>query len=226
MLRLFLSLVLVFSGMSFAGAQTLDGGFRSAPKFPAVEPKQEAARVPVSPDVGETPEEEKARLAVEAAFEEALKNVNDDTDDDIDDAPQLDRATKDGSKRGGMSIRPILADENAEDFEDDEFIFLYFTNFQISKSTIGTITCNVTFAVTTTLNTRVSNLSYRLKWPEMETTVSFLDVDPNTENVFTYTLLGQGCYSMDKIPNIIVNRCRVRGMTQQQCASKIRWLKK
>ena len=31
---------------------------------------------------------------------------------------------------------------------------------------------------------------------------------------------------MDRIPNIIVNRCRVKGLSQQDCAAKIRWLRK
>ena len=38
--------------------------------------------------------------------------------------------------------------------------------------------------------------------------------------------MGEGCYSMDKIPNIVVNRCRVSKMSARDCASKIRWLRK
>ena len=87
------------------------------------------------------------------------------------------------------------------------------------------VRCNVRFIVLTTLNRKLNMLNVKLKWPSMQTALSFNDVAPNVENYFDYTLVGNGCYSMDKIPNIIVNRCRVSKMTQEDCAAKILWLK-
>lgn len=86
--------------------------------------------------------------------------------------------------------------------------------------------CNVRFNIMTTLDRKLNNLSVRLKWPKLETTLSFISVNPNEQTYLSYTLLGEGCYTMDKLPNIVVNRCRVKNMTQQDCASRIRWLKK
>ncbi len=102
---------------------------------------------------------------------------------------------------------------------------LFMRDFSIYRSPSGRIRCSARFAVMTTLPFKLSNISYRLKWPGMETVLTFSDVEPGVENHFDYGLLGDGCYSMDKQPNIIVNRCRVKGMTQRQCAAKIRWLK-
>jgi len=56
------------------------------------------------------------------------------------------------------------------------------------------------------------------------TVLSFNSVTPQVEYHYTYSLLGDGCYSMDKAPNIVINRCRVKGMSQQVCASKVRWI--
>lgn len=120
---------------------------------------------------------------------------------------------------GGVTV------ETSEENPEDELIMLYMKNFSIYRSPSGRIRCSARFAVLTTLPVRLSNISYRLKWPKMETTLSFNDVDPGVENHFDYALLGDGCYSMDKQPNIVVNRCRAKGMTQRQCASKIRWIK-
>ncbi len=102
-------------------------------------------------------------------------------------------------------------------------IILYMRDFKISKTLNGNINCTMRFYVYSGLKEKINNLSYRLKWPSMETALSFDDIAPNTKTYFDYSLLGQGCYSMDKAPNVIVNRCRVKGMSQQQCAQSIRW---
>lgn len=124
------------------------------------------------------------------------------------------------NKNSDPSVRVITKDKDT----DVELIMLYMKNFKVYKSPAGQTRCSMTFAVITTLPTKISNISYRLKWSNMETALSFTDVMPQIENHYTYTLIGDGCYSMDKSPNIIINRCRVKGMTQQTCASKVRWI--
>lgn len=139
--------------------------------------------------------------------------------------PRKLRPTLDGVKRGTTSIYPI-AYNGAQKAEDEPLIFLLYNNFTVNKLLSGTVTCNVRFQIITTLDRKLTNLSVRLRWPEMETTLSFIDVPPNQMVHHDYTLIGDGCYSMDKIPNIVVNRCRVKGLSQKDCAAKIRWLKK
>ena len=108
--------------------------------------------------------------------------------------------------------------------KDQELIMMYMKDFNIYRSPSGQTRCSAQFAIVTTLPTRLSNISYRLQWPEMNTVLSFSNVMPEVENHYNYSLLGDGCYSMDKTPNIVINRCRVKGMSQQECASKIRWI--
>ena len=108
--------------------------------------------------------------------------------------------------------------------QDQELIMMYMKDFNVYRSPSGQTRCSMQFAVVTTLPTKVSNISYRLKWPKMETVLSFSDVVPQVENHFNYTLLGDGCYSMDKTPNIIINRCRAKGLSQRACAGKVRWI--
>lgn len=103
-------------------------------------------------------------------------------------------------------------------------IMLYMRDFKISRNINGIPNCNMRFYVLSTLDEKITNISYRLKWPNIETALSFDNVKPNSAMYFDYSLLGNGCYNMDKAPNIIVNRCRVRGMSQQDCANAIEWL--
>ena len=130
--------------------------------------------------------------------------------------------TADGSPRGTVAF--FSTGENAE--EDDSLIFLYYSDFKITRSSSIGLGCRVRFHILNGMNSRLSNLSVKLVWPNISTSVSFNDVNPNNENYFDYVLFGDGCYSMDKIPNIVVNRCRVKGLTQSACAGKIRWLTK
>lgn len=135
--------------------------------------------------------------------------------------------TKDGSQRGDVSIIEIpTAGQEFSPDEDNELIFLYYEDFEITHGFGGSVGCNVKFVVVTSLNMRLSNLSVKLKWPDISTSLSFDDVNPNIKTYYNYALFGEGCYSMDKIPNIVVNRCRIKGISQQACARKIRWLGK
>ena len=130
--------------------------------------------------------------------------------------------TTDGIERGAVG----LYKKGANFADDNSYIFLYYDNFSVNRSLGGDVRCTVRFVVTSTLDRKLNNLSVRLKWPAMETALNFYDVKPNTDTYFVYTLVGDGCYSMDKLPNIIVNRCRVAKMSARDCASKIRWLRK
>lgn len=135
--------------------------------------------------------------------------------------------TTDGSKRGTAAFVPIPGkDGKIDPNEDTSLIFLYYSDFKMTRTYAAGVGCKLRFNVLSNLNQRLINLSVKLVWPEMTTNVSFNNVNPNIENHFSYALFGQGCYNMDKIPNIVVNRCRIKGMTQEDCAKKIRWLSK
>lgn len=131
--------------------------------------------------------------------------------------------TLDGSKRGTAAFVPV-GKQNKD--EDVSLIFLYYDNFRMTRTYAAGLGCNVRFKVLTNLDQRLINLSVKLVWPDMTTSVSFNNVNPNVETYLDYALFGKGCYNMDKIPNIVVNRCRIKGLTQDQCARKIRWLTK
>lgn len=109
--------------------------------------------------------------------------------------------------------------------DDKPKTLLYMRNFKISRTLDGKTNCSMRFFVRSSATEKITNLSFRLKWPKIETALSFDDVMPNVATYFDYSLIGDGCYSMDSAPNIIVNRCRIKGMSQRQCADTIQWIK-
>lgn len=137
--------------------------------------------------------------------------------------PQIDRPTLDGVERGRTSVVPVVQDGKVQ---AEGYIYVFYSDFSVGSMMNGSTTCDVKFQILTTLDRKLNSLALRLKWPKMNTPLTFIDVNPNQQYHFTYTLLGDGCYSMDKIPNMVINRCRVKGMTQEECARRVRWLRK
>ena len=48
-------------------------------------------------------------------------------------------------------------------------------------------------------------------------------LNPGVRTYKDVVLLGEGCFNLDKAPTVEVNRCRVKGMTQEQCADAVKW---
>ena len=108
---------------------------------------------------------------------------------------------------------------------DEGKINIYMRNFEISKSLTGITSCSMSFQVYSTLSNVVSNISFRLKWPDLETPLSFDNIGSGKTVSQNHAFAGKVCYTLDRTPNVIVNRCRVKGMTQQECANHIEWVK-
>lgn len=143
--------------------------------------------------------------------------------DDEDDAENTTQEPEEWNPdKGVVQIRFV---GNEVVIDDKPKTLLYMRNFKISRTLDGKTNCSMRFFVRSSATEKITNLSFRLKWPKIETALSFDDVMPNVATYFDYSLIGDGCYSMDSAPNIIVNRCRIKGMSQRQCADTIQWIK-
>lgn len=140
---------------------------------------------------------------------------------------QIFESSSTQNDKATVQMKPVQSapQKQISNKKEPEQIQLSMTNFKISQNLTGTIICSVRFLVKSTMKDTISNISYRLKWPKMETPLSFSSIAPNTTVHLDYALLGDGCYNMDQTPNIIVNRCRIKNLTQQACTDAIRWVK-
>lgn len=118
-------------------------------------------------------------------------------------------------------FRPI------DDFDSvsNNLIELYISNFSISRNMNGITSCTMDFHLNNDSNDVISLLSYKIEWEGLKTSLNFRNALPRQDKFQKYTLLGEGCYNADKIPNIVINRCRVKGISQDACANRIRWKK-
>ena len=104
-------------------------------------------------------------------------------------------------------------------------IMLYYRNFKIDTTPSGRIMCDFDIVLHNSTSKQINTLNMQLVWPNIKTSASFYDVPPRQEQYLAMTLLGKGCYSMDKAPNIVVNLCRIKGMSGEECANSIIWVK-
>lgn len=167
-------------------------------------------------------------LATQTPAEEAEKTAEQPQDEEEVFIPEgelyrLNTPTLDNSVRGGQAF--VEVDDKGR-MKKVTKIFLYYDKFKIGHYMGGATSCDVRFNILSNLDRKINQLDVKLVWPDMTTTLSFSNVQPNTQTYYNYSLLGNGCYNMDKAPNIIVNRCRVKGMTAAECANKLVWLSK
>lgn len=207
-------------GQSFGGVETQSNNSAEAFGLLLEESKSGNKQQPSSEspqelkttdDVAKALEDEKARILQER---ETIFMPNGGVE-------KLRMPTEDNSVRGNLTI--VETDDKGQSRVNSK-IFLFMDKFGISRSIGNMITCDMRFIILTNLDRRLISLDTKLVWPGMTTTLSFANVAPNTPTAYNYTLMGDGCYTMDKMPNIIVNRCRVKGLSSAQCADKIVWL--
>ena len=175
-----------------------------------------------------TRDDEEISLPQDKETDETTKDQKTEDDENIfvpisEIGQQLGVPPIDGSQPGGQAL--VMVDKEGK-MKKVTNIFLFYDEFKITHAFGNHTTCDVRFNIISTLDRKLSQIDVKLVWPDITTTLSFEDVPPYTQTYYNYTLMGDGCYSMDKFPNIIVNRCRAKGMTSSECANKIKWLSK
>lgn len=112
----------------------------------------------------------------------------------------------------------ILIDKDAP-----RSILISYGNYSVNQGFDGMVRCSLRIYVMNDFMERITNFSFKLHWPDLTTSVQMNRLNPGVNTYKDILLLGKGCFNLDKVPTIEVNRCRVKGMTQEQCADAVRW---
>lgn len=111
-------------------------------------------------------------------------------------------------------------------FDDERKVLVSYENYKVERGMDGIVRCSMRLYVLNDFLVSINNLGLKLKWPEISTNLNMSKINPGVKTYMDVMLLGEGCLSMDKAPTIEVNRCRVKGMSEEKCADAIRWFKK
>lgn len=128
----------------------------------------------------------------------------------------------DNSERKVFTLKMVNGDIVIND-KAPRSILISYEDYKINKSFDNWIRCSIRVYVLNDLTEQINNFSFKLHWPEMNATVQMNRLNPGVRTYKDIVLLGEGCFNMDKVPTIEVNRCRVKGMTQDQCADAVKW---
>ena len=124
----------------------------------------------------------------------------------------------------GKVIRFKIVDGEVQFLEDkDRKILIYYDNYKVSKGMDNIVRCTMRLFVLNDLETKISNLGFKLRWPEISTSLQMQQIEPGVTRYTDVMLLGNGCFTMDKTPTVEINRCRVKGLSEEQCADKVKW---
>ena len=132
-----------------------------------------------------------------------------------------DSVKYDNSERKVFTLK-IVGDELVVD-DNARTILISYENYQINQSFDNWVRCSLRVYVLNDLTERVTNFSFKLHWPDIDASVQMNRLNPGVRTYKDIVLLGNGCFNLDKTPTIEVNRCRVKGMSQEQCADAVKW---
>lgn len=132
-----------------------------------------------------------------------------------------DSVKYDNSERKVFTLK-MVGDELVVD-NNARTILISYENYQINQSFDNWVRCSLRVYVLNDLTERVTNFSFKLHWPDIDASVQMNRLNPGVRTYKDIVLLGNGCFNLDKTPTIEVNRCRVKGMSQEQCADAVKW---
>ena len=158
--------------------------------------------------------EEDAKADNESSFlTGAVKNFEDDN-----------KEQKKYDNRIGQVVHFRFVDGKLEmDENEDRKILVYYKDYKLEKGLDNIVRCSMRIYVLNDLEEKISDLSFKLKWQKIGTSMQMHNLQPGVRTYSDIMLLGDGCYAMDKVPTIEINRCRVKGKTQEQCADAVKW---
>lgn len=135
-----------------------------------------------------------------------------------------DKKEKKYDNSGGRVIRFKIVDGEVQFEEDkDRMILVYYDNYKVMKGMDNIVRCSMRMYILNDLETKINSIGLKLLWPEISTSIQMQQLNPGVSTYTDIMLLGNGCFTMDKTPTIEVNRCRIKGMSEEQCAGKVKW---
>ena len=107
---------------------------------------------------------------------------------------------------------------------DKRNILVYYDDYKIIRGFDKITKCSIRVYVINDLQEKINTIGFKLHWPDVSTGVEMSQVKPGIKTYTDLLLLGDGCLRLDKTPTIEVNRCRVKGMSQEACADAVKWM--
>ena len=96
-------------------------------------------------------------------------------------------------------------------------------SFKLTQDMLGRTVCTFGVTLESTLNKEIKTLALRLVYAETAFAFVFRDVKANGADERYISTRGDICYNLTGVPDIDINRCRIFGANDDECAKRIKW---
>ncbi len=192
-----------------ASAQTFSGNAGVSAATPQPQQVQETAPAPAPISA--------AKAESEEIIKDAVVNIS-------GSEKESEQPVYDNSVPKVVSFK-IIKGKVIFDDDKDRKILISSDNFSVSKGMDNIVRCKMRIFVLNDMTERLNSLGFKLIWPEISTAINLVKVNPGVRTYRDIMLLGDGCFSMDKNPTVEVNRCRVKGKSEEECANAVKWFR-
>ncbi len=113
--------------------------------------------------------------------------------------------------------------ENKKPTEGELYIGVSKGSFRLFKDIVGKMKCSFGVTLKSTLNKEINNFSLRLIYPHGTYAFIFRDIKAGGSDERFITTSGDICYNLSGVPDIDINRCRIYGASEKECAKRLIW---
>ncbi|MBR3501944.1 MAG: hypothetical protein IKO06_03460 [Alphaproteobacteria bacterium] len=173
------------------------------------------------------------KATTEPAVQNVQQNKPEQQSEEENEAPAVKKnfsSTEEKKKYNNSSPKvvsfKIINGEMVLDEDKERSILVYYDNYQVHRGLDEYVRCSIRVYVLNDLRDKISSIGFKLYWPEISTAIQMNQLNPGVRTYKDIMLMGDGCFALDTTPTIEVNRCRVKGMSQDKCADAVRWYEK
>ena len=103
------------------------------------------------------------------------------------------------------------------------FIGISKGSFVLFKDVLGRQMCSFGVTLRSTLDKDIRMLALKLAFPLQDYAFIYRDIKANGVQEKFIRGIGDICYNLSEAPDIEINRCRIFGANEDECAKRIKW---
>lgn len=123
-----------------------------------------------------------------------------------------------------VSLRFAREDEE-QPVDPNGHLVLTYDSFDPDVTLSGRYSCGIHLYLQNLSDQRLDQVNVKLAWPEINTVLSYSDLEIGAESHLEYRLAGMGCRTIEGArPTIEATTCRLDGATEETCRELFLWL--
>lgn len=107
--------------------------------------------------------------------------------------------------------------------ENDVYLSIVAGSYKVFQSLAGITKCSFSVKLRSEINRQINMIALSLKYPDRSFAFIFRDIPEKGEQIKNITTVGDICYNLGGIPDISINKCKIKSASGDDCAKHIKW---